>query len=156
MGRHTSRRNPLDRATPLDAPIGEDATLLDTVADPVDPHEETEDRVWREQLRAALDKALDTIPPDQAVIMRRRRLRGETLATIAADSGVSPERVRQKEYLALQNLRNYKARRHLKGFIEERTNYYRHVSVTGFHATHTSVVEDIVLRRERIIAPWAK
>lgn len=65
-GYRTSRRDAVDFATGLDAPIPgtDDLTAADTVRDPdaAAAFDEAEQRIWLEQLHEALERALDQIP----------------------------------------------------------------------------------------------
>lgn len=93
------RQDPIQNAKSLNAPVGEngDDTLSDFVADPEDPYEEAEARIYRGQLRAELGKALDQIPEDQRETLELRFYRGMSLQAIGEMLGVSTERVRQRE-----------------------------------------------------------
>lgn len=68
-GYRTSRRDAVDFATGLDAPIPgtDDLTAADTVRDPdaAAAFDEAEQRIWLEQLHEALERALDQIPGEQ-------------------------------------------------------------------------------------------
>jgi RNA polymerase primary sigma factor len=92
----------------LDAPIGEDsdATLGDTLADgeAATPATAAEYADRQEALREVLAQLT---PRELAVIRRRHGLDGEeeTLHDIGRDEGVSRERIRQVEALALRKLR---------------------------------------------------
>lgn len=121
------KRDPIHSAGSLDAPVGAegDATLGDLQPDPdsLKAFEEAEDRVWRE-LHDALEKALDTLPEDQADTLRRKFYYEQPLVAIAADTGVSPEMVRQRAAMGLRVLRRPRISRELRQYIEERTPYY--------------------------------
>lgn len=150
------RRDPIHRAASLDLPIGDDAdgeTLADTVADPnsLQGFQEAEDRIWVEQLHAALDQAMERLPEGQAGTLRRRFYHGQTLGDIAATEGVTRETVRQREVQALRILRRPGICRELREFVEERTPYYLHVGVSRFSSTGSSAVEEIAMRRERLL-----
>ena len=93
----------------LDAPIGEDGdtTLGETLADGDAPTPLT--AVERADRRDALHEVLAQLTPRElAVIRRRHGLDGEeeTLHDIGRDEGVSRERIRQVEALALRKLRD--------------------------------------------------
>jgi RNA polymerase sigma factor (sigma-70 family) len=139
-------------ALSLDASLmdGEDITLADTIQDPTDHYEAAEKRIWLEQLRAELDKALATLPEDQSDIIQRRYFHGQTLAAIADDEGVYKETVRQRENRAFNKLRKSSCNSSLRQFVEERTPYYMSVGVARFNTTATSAVEEVVMLRERI------
>jgi RNA polymerase primary sigma factor len=96
----------------LEEPIGEseDTTLGWTLEDPDAPLPEEE--AAQSLLREEVERALDTLPPRHAMILRLRfglrDGRMHTLAQIAERLGVSRERVRQLEAEALSRLRSLK------------------------------------------------
>lgn len=85
-------------------------------------------------------------------MLKARFYEGKTLTAIAVERGVNIEAVHQRERKALQAMRHPERCKALQQFIEERTNYYQHVGVTRFASTHTSAVEEILLRMERLEA----
>ena len=97
----------------LEEPIGEseDTTLGWTLEDPDAPS--PEEAAAGSMLREEVERALDTLPPRHAMILRLRfglrDGRTHTLAQIADRLGVSRERVRQLESEALNRLRALKA-----------------------------------------------
>lgn len=150
-GWRSKKRDPLAAAVSLDAPLGEDGgTLEDIVPDPLDAFEEVEDRIWREQLHAALDKALSGLTEAQEGTIRRRYYQSMSLEATGADMGVSAAEARKQEGQALRVLRHPRFTRELRAYIEERTPYFMHVGVAGFNTTGTSAVEALVLRRETL------
>ncbi|MDX1383534.1 MAG: sigma-70 family RNA polymerase sigma factor, partial [Thermoanaerobaculia bacterium] len=93
----------------LDRPLrdGEDATLLDQVADA--SAESPQDAALRQGLRSAIDRALADLSPREELIMRLRfGLEDgveQTLEEIGQLFGLTRERVRQIEAVALGKLR---------------------------------------------------
>lgn len=147
------RLDPMHQADSLSRPLDDEGgELLDVVADPygLQGLQEAEDRMWQEELAAALEKALRGLPEAESETLRRRYYQGQTLAQCAAEMGVWPECVRQRENKGLRALRKPKNSLVLRQFIEERTPYYLHVGATRFNTTRTSAVEEIVFWRERI------
>lgn len=131
-------------------PVSEDndTAIVDLIADPgaAQDLQDAEDRIYREQLRGALEKALNHLPDRQADTLRRRFYQEQSLREIAAAEGVYPEAVRQWQMKGLRALRR---RRELQQFVETRTPYYGHWSArTGERTT-----EMIVLKRERLAEP---
>lgn len=150
------KNDPLNHAASLDAPIGDgendNTTLGDLQPDP-DGHrafEAVEDAEWRLHLRSALDSALDRIPAAQSEAIRRRYFQGKTLKEVGAALGVSKERARQLEEMALISLRTPAVSEPLTVFLEMRTPYFLHVGVQQFHRTQTSAVERIAMFREQL------
>lgn len=89
----TTTRKPLNQALSLDAPVqgseGDDLTLGDTVEAPDSAFESVENEVCRQQLRAALERALERIPEDQAAAVRGCCLDGLSAERVAAGEGQS-------------------------------------------------------------------
>lgn len=152
------RREVLDNAVSLDEPIDDDgdATRLDLLPD--DRAEQAfvdvEDDVYRDQLRAALEKALDAAPHGDVV--RRRYFQGQTGKEIASELGVSVSRVGQCESECKRYLRHGPYTRELQQFLDANTNFYMQVGPDSFNRTHTSAVETLVLRREDLEKHWRK
>lgn len=126
VGMRTRRQamEPLNNADSLNRPIsGEDndAQLQDIVADPDSstPFEEATERIWREQLRAALDECLARLPKNQEEVIRGRFYHGLTLKEIAAAGGFTFQWSKSLEQQALRDLRRYENRRRLLGFRED-------------------------------------
>lgn len=150
------KRDPLLTCDSLDRPVGDDGeeTLGGLQPAPGDCIEEAEERVWLEQLRAALDRALDDLPGDQQRTVDRHYYRGESLGEIAASVGVPVQTVRNTEVRAMRTLRKNAHKYRLQDFLEERaidlkTPWYLRVSPAAFLSTGTSAVEKIILQRER-------
>ncbi len=140
----------IHRAMSLDSPLqdDEDGTLAAIIPDPTDQYEDAEKRIWLDQLRAELNKALAKLPSDQTNTIERRYFQNQTLKQIAEQDGIATNVVRQKEEQGLRKLRNPKISKELWQFVEERTPYYLRVGVDRFNTTGTSSVEEIVFRRE--------
>lgn len=150
-GWRSRKRDPLSTAYSLDAPVNEDGATLGDLQSGPGGLEEAEDQIWREQLHEALERALAALPEEQSDTLRRRYYRRQTLDQVAADVGVYPQTVRQRE---AQALRQPRISRSLREFIEERTPYYLHVGVSRFNATGSSAVEEAVMVRERLAGSY--
>jgi RNA polymerase sigma factor (sigma-70 family) len=102
----------MDTAADEDRPLG--AALPSAVADP-------ETQVVRATLGVELAALVDTLPPrEQFVVRRRFGLDGadpHTLEVLSGDLGVSRERVRQLEMRALARLRKACAERELQDYL---------------------------------------
>ena len=128
-GIRSSKQDPFLQAARLDKPVNGEpdaATLGEMTEDHAagDELERVEDGIFRQQLHAAIEKALDTLEPAQRDTIRRRYYSGDTLAGIAADYGTTPERVRQVESRGLRALRRPACVKLLRPFIEEMRSCY--------------------------------
>ena len=126
--------------------------MLDLQADPgsEQPFTDTENKIRRAQLRAALDTALDQIPARQAQVIRYRYYQEYTQKQIANAIGTSKTRIGQLEELAISSLRVRTVSDPLEAFVERHTPYHLHVGIEKFRRTQTSAVEKIVLIREQL------
>ena len=101
------RKDALDNAISFDAPIDDDeeTPMLDTIPDPAAAvaFAETDEQIYRDELRAFLEKALDAAPHGD--VMRRKYFQGQTGKQIADDMGVSVSCVHQYERDARRYLR---------------------------------------------------
>lgn len=108
-----SRREPLDRALSLDAPLtdsesGEDFTLADVVEDPhaAAEVEAVAELDYRQKRRHALSRALDGLTEDQRRAVVLRHCHGLTLDQAAARMGTTRATVRAAEQKGLRLLRH--------------------------------------------------
>ena len=94
-------------------------TIGDTIADPdASPFD---DAVWTE-VRDATNRALDTLPPREAMILRLQYGIGMpqlSAVDIALQFGVSPERIRQLANRALRKLRAPECADPLRNLLED-------------------------------------
>ena len=88
-GLRSSKRDPLCDSLSLDAPAAEEegGTLLDFVADPIDPLQPLEDDVYQQQLHAALERALSLLSPEREKHIRQRYYQGMSFRQIAQQEG---------------------------------------------------------------------
>lgn len=153
IGLRTSKRNPLDNYLSLDIPIDENdpdsATWLEFVPDSRDNYAGVDNAIFREQLRTALERALDAIPEKEAYALRAEYFRGLGGQKTAYELGVSFQRVHQLCNDGLRHIRSGSNGAQLERFLDFETPYYKTVSVHTFNRTHTSAVEALVLSREK-------
>lgn len=158
-GYRAKHRDPLNDCASLDAPLpgGDDeadTTFLDTIADESDAYAEVEERLYNDELHEVLDKAIGCLPPHRAEIMRAAYWDGKTQAAIARERGISDQLVSAHIRRGLGELSRGRPARGLRAFLENETDYYAHVGKRAFGTTHTSAVEKMVLRRERLAEQW--
>lgn len=151
-GYKTSKRDPLNDADSLDAPLTDDTdtTKGDMLADPVDQFADAEHKIWLEQLQEAMGKAMDALPAEWRDVLHRYYWQGQTLEEIGKATGVNKNNVWLRHGKGLRQLRRTMHRFGLDQFVEERTPYYARVGVDSFMGTHTSAVEYAVIRRETL------
>ena len=161
-GRRSSKRDPLNTAVSLDAPLTgdaeEDGTIMDTVPCMDERgrtvYSEVEDRIYQEQLHAVLDNAIEALPSAQAAAIRGRYWEGKSGSILAEERGVSEARIRSAERAGLRRLRSPARTAELAKFLDSNTDYYRGGGLHSFNATGNSSVENIVIRREELTQRW--
>ncbi|MBR1780046.1 MAG: sigma-70 family RNA polymerase sigma factor [Oscillospiraceae bacterium] len=155
-GYRSRKRDPLNTALDLDSPLPgtDDLRIIDALTGEdegaAQDFEDVERGIWVEQLRAALDKALSELPPEQRAAVEGHYLQERTFRELAQDAGCSIEMIRQREQKALRRMRHPRTRRALEQFVEASTPFYLHVGVSSFNSTGVSSVERIVEIRESI------
>ncbi|MBM6914029.1 sigma-70 family RNA polymerase sigma factor [Gemmiger formicilis] len=112
---------PLNGAQSLDEPVPWDddgeVTRADVTPDPAaaQAFEDAERASYIQELRAVLGKALALLPDRQREAITRRFYEGLTLRQTAELDGVTPERIRQLEALALRAMRKNQELRRFYG-----------------------------------------
>lgn len=151
------RSDLLNHALSLDAPLDESdpdgRTLYDSVADEFSDNsnfaEAVDDRIYTEQLRKALDAALDDLPEPEAEAIRGVYYKGETLMELAEQNDISYQAIKTRHDKGLRDIRKSSHIRNLQRFLDLETNFYKSISVYRFSSTHTSATEWLVLDRDR-------
>lgn len=156
-GYRTSKmqNDPMRYALSMDHPIGEDgdSTFGEIVPDPdaAATMDIIEDGLWHEQLHAALETALDAIPPQYSDVVRMRFYEGKALEQISQEKNVSRERVRQLENKGIKLLRGSEHACNLYPFYE--FDFYCGTGLQTFRNRGMSVQEQYLIimenRRQR-------
>lgn len=157
-------RNPLNNCASLDTPLSsteEDGTVLSDIlpyerAGGGDEYEDLENEIYRDQLRAALNHAMDRLPGKQAAALRRRYWDGQAYQQIAEARGVSYGDVVRDVRDGLRTLRAPAHRAELEQFLEENIDYYAGSGFRKFARVGASSVEQAVLRRENLTHKWRR
>ena len=146
--------DPLKNALSLDCPLSADDpdgdTLGDMQPDPRDPYEEAERRIYLEQLRQQLKKALATLPEDQRAAILHRYRDCMTIEQTGAAMQRTKAEAKKLERAALDTLRKGKTRLELEQFIDDRTPFYGKVGIRQFMTDGESIVERCVFKRDAI------
>lgn len=147
------RLAPLRNAVSLSTPTGEDengATLGDMIADPAAAAsvENVENSVWLEQLRAAIDEAVQSLTQDEKETLQGRYWQNMTFSEIAEKRGVWPATAQQWEKKALRRLKRLRGRElaHFYSF-----DYRRSAGFAAFQNTGMSIQEQYLVRWENIV-----
>lgn len=145
-GRSLRHENePANRAISIYTETSEDGeTILDVLADPADPYTAAEERIYQEQLHAALDAAIDKLPKRQAQTLRSYYFYGQTQAEIAQDQGRAAQAVAASIKQGLQTLRRQSRSNRLRDFAE--MNLYAGTGLQRWRRTRTSSTEQAAMR----------
>ena len=135
----------------LSAPIGEDedCSLSDVVASDQDMEEDVIKRLDHELMSKSLNEAIDSLPEQQADIMRKRYFERMTLEEVGKSIGFSGGYVRQEEAKAFRRLRTPSRCKVYKSYTEQyiSASPIYSVGVGKFQSTWTSATEELALRR---------
>lgn len=153
LGLRTSKREPLDYAGSLDAPLPTEEgemTLGDMISDPTAelPFEQVE---VSDLARYILER-VDMLSEKQSASVRCRHWDNQTFAEIAADLGVTPQRVRFLYKKALRKLSQDERIQEIYQEFYADTNFTRNVGFKFFKETGMSSVEYHLIRLEERIA----
>lgn len=136
-------RDPISSPISLDMETEGGDTLGDLQPDVRNEPEEVEERIYTEQLHAALEKALNMLDAEAAATIRQRFYEGLTLRSIAERSGRTEGHVYRVQNRALSQMYRNARRCGLEEFLDVHTNYFRRAG-----PQKSSPVEAIVFRRE--------
>lgn len=138
----------------LDAPVDEEGeiSLSDLIADPAAC--EGWEGMAASQVQQEVREAVEQLPGDLYTIAKRHILGREPLALVAADLGLDNNQAITRKGKALKALRKALMPLYRAYVLDMDTNWYKKKGVSAFQRTHSSVVEDIVMDRERKGDSW--
>jgi len=149
------RRNPLNSAISLDAPLTdaeEGLTVGGTIEDKRagEEYENAETRAYVQALHEALEKSLAMLDERQRRIVRGRHYENKTLASLSRELETPYSMAQALEAKALKNLRKPESESLLLPFVTEyiETRAYRGTGFASFRDTCSTVQERIVERLE--------
>lgn len=146
QGRMENRADSLDRPLTNEQnsrPMGDfipDHTAAATM-------ESIEEREYREQLREALEAALEAIPEKYSRVIQLRYLQNQSLSEAGAVIGVSSERVRQMENKGLKILRQPETAANLIEFYD--FSYYTGTGLGAFRQSGLTIQEKYLILEEQ-------
>lgn len=122
----------------IDAPVSgaDDLTLADTIAD-----ETAATPFARTEMLQDIEKALSKISDDSAAAIRLYDLQGKTAEETAKECQCSVYHVYKLRRIGFQRIRAQRSLREYKPIP------FRHKTLAAFKLDHTSIVEDIVIKR---------
>lgn len=129
-------------STDLPVPGTDDLVISDMIRDPADPIENTDDRLWNEQLAGVLWELVDDLDPEQAAVIKAHYRNDIPMPEIDRMKGWKKGRADGLKVQAFRSLRYGKARRVLLPFLPDRVSpAVLRGTVGNFKRTWTSATE---------------
>lgn len=135
----------------LDAPLASDedgeSSMMDIIPASCSLEDAILDKVQNEELKAVLWPMVDSLPDDQAELIRKQYNDKMSLNGAAASIGVTPSKARTITYKGLRTLRHPRYTKQLRPFLPEKVEImaYRG-SVQNFQNTWTSSTEKAAMK----------
>lgn len=108
LGIRSSKRDPLNNCTSLDAPVSndEDAETLEAlIPDPTDDYEKADERIYRTQIKQVLKNEMEKLSDEQRKALKLIFYKNKTRVDAAAIMGVSRSVFDTFEHTAIMALR---------------------------------------------------
>ncbi len=148
LGLHRHEQRADQGALSLDAPTveGEAITLSDTIEAP----DNTEAEADYAELVQAVHAAVDALPKHQCEIVRRHDLQGQSVTTAGACCGLTASAAHNAYQQGRSRLYRDAGLRALAAahHLDQRTDWHRHVTLSGYRRTWTSSTEALAFWRE--------
>ena len=155
IGIHTTKRDGLMYSISLDAPLSAegDVTLLDVIGDltpgTADVYETVVESIWNQELRSALDAAMDVLSEVQHEILKLHYYFGLSFDCIAEIRGCSRNAISNIEFAALRRIHNSRHVKILASFMYPSSMESDSYKATGYKAwknTQCSIEERYLIR----------
>ena len=157
-GIRTSRRDALTMARSLDEPIssndGDDegkSALVDFIPSPNDEIEDTIDRLVNEQFISTVFTCMKRLEPKVHDILSQIYVKQKQCQEIAEEYKITSQRVGQIRNRGLRLLRGMPEIRKIinEYYMDMHTSFYKHKGYRNFNSSFSSVVEDLIIWREK-------
>lgn len=147
------RKEPLNTASSLDAPIGNDEgnelVLADMIPCEEEGFEEVEEAMYKESVSETVTEALQSLPERQNKAVTAHYLEGRTQGEIGAFMNVSTSRAGRIIKDGLNNLRKGDYASRLAELLWGEMNFYKHTGYTAWRESGCSVQEWLVIWKDR-------
>ena len=145
-------KDPIHSALSLEYPLSDDSDanlLLEVIPDPTSeiPLQRVEEQIYQQQLRNALEMALDKLPDKQRDTLRKKYLEGIPVAQIAEINRMTRQAVAENERNGLRRLRLPGTAKLLRPFYD--FDYYGLSGLSVFKNTGMSVQERYLIDQEK-------
>jgi DNA-directed RNA polymerase sigma subunit (sigma70/sigma32) len=143
LGLRTSKREPLNEAVSLDAPLpgndDENITVSDTIADP--SSEAQFEGIESSDIAAEVLERVSALPLKQSEAVRGRFWEDKTLAQIGAELGLTPKQMQNQYGNALRKLRCDRRLQEIHDEFYAVANLTKHTGFRFFKENRMSSVE---------------
>lgn len=136
-----------DNINSLNAPIGEDSTLENVIADEHIIEEEICDNILHEQLKKELWDEVDKLPNRTSRIIKSRYAKNLKLEDCASKENITRERIRQLEHNGLKVLRQNENVKKIANEYFYNTSLGYKGNLASFKNNNASVVEMMVIKK---------
>lgn len=146
-------KDPIHSAISLESPLSDDTDadeLQEIIPDPAAelPMRGVDERIYQQQLRNALEMALDKLPDNQRDTIRSKYLEGIPVEEIADNTGITRQAVWQNEKNGLRRLRQPGIAKILRPFYD--FDYYGATGLGAFKYSGMSIQERYLIDEERL------
>ena len=150
LGYRTSKREPLNGAVSLDAPLPgseeEKINISDTIADP--SAEMPFEVIDGSDIAAEVEGIISALPPKQAAAIRGRFWQDRTLTEVGAEMGLTPKQIHNQYREAIRKLRRDKRLQEIHDNYYANTTLTKHTGFRFFKENGMSSVEWHLIRLE--------
>lgn len=150
LGYRTSKREPLNGAVSLDAPLpgseDEKITIGDTVTDP--SAELPLEEIDCSDTAAEIEGIISALPPKQAAAVHGRFWQDKTLTEVGAELGLTPKQIHNQYRAAIGKLRRDKRLQEIRDDYYANTTLTKHTGFRFFKENGMSSVEWHLIRLE--------
>lgn len=153
LGLRTSKREPLDYAMSLDAPLStedENLSVIDTIADT--EAEKPFEKMECSDMEEKILERIATLPKKQATAVRERFWKDKTLSEIAKELGITPKQMHNQYKDAIRKLRRDQKLQEIHREFYVSRSFTKHTGYQFFKETGMSSVEWNILRLEELLA----
>lgn len=158
-GIKTSRRDALLKALSLDETIkggdNEDLTFADTIKSDATEAELNDviERLKNKQILKSVMECMQRLNPTYRDVLIQIYLKRRKSSQIAKDYGLSRRQITLIHGLAIKRLKAMPAIRKIKmdNHLDLHTKFYKHKNYKSFNSSFSSTVEDLIIRREKLL-----
>lgn len=156
--RPKQRNDGIKYSVSADVPLNNesDETFAEVIPSNTDVEADVIENVSNQELHNALEAALKTLTKTQEKILRGIFYDNMTMEQLAETASCTHQNISLEKGKALEKLYRERKENNLENFLEARTNYHQKMGLKEFKNSGVSVVEKIVLKREKLATEWLR